>query len=1373
MQFKYTVMAGLIATALSGCGGSNNQTSEPVVSNKVPTVTAAEQIVKSGADVAIKATAADSDGTVASYSWVQKSGPTGITLTNNNSDTVSFKAPVVAANTDIVLTITVTDNQGAKTSVDVKVTVQANQLPAISNADSSAVGNSTVSLTANASDADGSIAAYQWVRTSGPDVVLTGANTATVSFTAPISDIDQTLVLTLTVTDNLGGQSNKAINVLISKTTQAAVAGQVVKGVLANAALKVFKYVDNQPIELTAQDVSGSLSTDSKGNYNFKVLNYTGPLKITALAAADGNTSMRCDAVAGCKKTNQQVAAFGEEVKLVELDPSLQLNTITSATAGGTVAGNISTLTHLAAELITKKALFSPEDLAKSKSMVMNSFGLEGDMDQLVATPMDDTAAVAAITDSKQLKYALINAAIANALLNSTAKTGEVATLSSRLNAAAADFAENDGALRVQRNDDATFELALDEVLQAATQTSQQVQQRLETAQIDNASLSDDLANLATGFGHELDVRKENAGDDGRVVVVPTQPTNGDAMAKAVAMVKDVRVFANLIEGKGRNGEDFYGKVNDFDQLTMAASAMVEQEADKFVLLAELAEIAAEINAGLKDNELTGTEFNLAEFSTLPGLTGTAIYNPADFHFKVAASTGDETVKLELKITPSADDKTYTLTLQGELSSQAASLTIAEGSLIELTMAQPYQLTAGDDDNSPQPVKGKLKLQASLSQLASATVTNPMSFTGNIEGALQAVAVPTYTNTRKAGAFRGYEFFDEMQLLPAALSLAGALKNQQQDEVSVVLTANIKNLETFVAAGLQYYGKKLPDGIQLSLSEDLNTLTMTAPGLTGQRTFNYTAGETAGQYLYQSDSSYWGMAEGVKSRSLIKVSQQNSDAGIIYTVLTAYKWNDEVASAEWTRIYPVQQGGSTWYYFRKYDTGSYSAEHQPTDAQGNPVDLDTVASNASGNFDSVASLVDSAGVVVNPALAPQNLVEMLKTSYGAAFIENDIDTEELGAAVVQFFDVDFNQLAQAKTVQVDGFLIAPKLTETANLTTNADLTQAKLAFFKQEIISTVKQQNSDVLTSYQIDRFEEGQLHDSAILNINHIKGAQNGLYLACEQIKLNHFDPYNFRKMVFLKKTVENNVTYLHYASDMNVTLTANGKYLSTDGGQRDASSLTYTKVSYSSNQLIRYCGIDPEKDAGSYAMAGTLMFPAALYDGQIGWSRFAPMVKGVGQVGMPELFTPLTANANKQIQLEFYNPAPSPSHNLESGKNFLQVDAALTVQAKIAGYSLAATLEASRTAIDDAKLGLNVVYKLPDDSAQRSFKVTGATDSNQVQLSNSEGVTVSLDRSIKSGSGQLTLGEIKVGGVKMADIINRSGVVLIKYSNNNIESL
>lgn len=1372
MQFKYTVIAGLIATALSGCGGgSNNETSTPTGTNKAPTVTAAAQTAKSGADVTIKATAADSDGTVATYSWAQKSGPTGLTLTNANADTVSFKAPVVTSDTDIVLTITVTDNQGAKTSADVKVTVQANQLPVISTSDSSAVGNTAVTLIATASDADGSIAAYQWVRTSGPDVVLTGANTATVSFTAPVSNTAQTLVLTLTVTDNLGGQTSKAISVLISPTTQAAVTGQVVKGVLANAALKVFKYVDNQPVELTAQDVSGSLSTDSTGNYNFNVLNYSGPLKITALAAADGNTSMRCDAVAGCKKTNQQVAAFGEEVKLTELDPALQLNTITSATAGGTVAGNISTLTHLAAELISKKALFSPEELAKSKSMVMNSFGLEGDMDQLVATPMDDTAAVAAVTDAKQLKYALINAAIANALLNSTAKAGEVATLSSRLNAAATDFANNDGALRVQRDDDAGFELALDEVLQAASQTSQQVQQRLEDANIDNANLVDDLANLATGFGHELDVRKENAGDDGRVVIVPTQPTNGDAMAKAVAMVKDVRVFANLIEGKGRNGEDFYGKVNDFDKLTIAATEMVELEADKFVLLAELAEIVSVLNHRLKNGELTGTEFELSKITNIPNLTGTIIYKPDDYQFQITANTADEKVALAVSLIASKDLQSYSLQLQGELTSKAASLKLAQGSQLEVSLAKPYDIDTAEFGVEPEVNKGTLSLQAELTQLASGTVINPMSFNGKIEGSLKMITVPTYEKTNRAGAFDGNEFFDEQQLIPTSLVLSGALKNQQQDEVSVVLTANIKNIETFAATGLQYYGKTLPNGLQLALSDDLNTLTISSPGLTGQRVISYQAGASDGQYLFQSKGSYWNGETEDKSNSLIQVTKDEINSVTTYTVLAGYEINESATSQEWIRIYPVVENSATKYYFRKY-TGGYSTTlpYQPLDAQGNSVVFENVAGAASNNFDTFEQAMQAAGVVVDPRLPSSNLVSMLSKSYGHAFIENDVQTKELGAAVLQFFEVDFNQLKLDKTLNVKGYLVSPLLAEKATLSTNTELTQAKLSFFDQKIVSTLQQTDSDQMQSYKVDRFEQGRLRDSTVFNVHKLQGS-GGVDLACERFPQG----WNSNVMTFVRETMENNIKYLQYRTLYSgVTLLDNGRFKQSDGTERNINESNFFagKTRYSSNRLVEYCGTDPNGTAG-LALAGTLTVPAATYHGQYGVLRFSPEVQGVGYVSVTNFYQDLTAAMDKQLDIVYYRPSPNPSNNLEAGDNYLQVDAALTVQAKIAGYSLSATLEASRTAIDDAKLGLNVVYKLPDDSAQRSFKVTGATDSNLVELSNNEGVTVSLDRSIKSGNSQVTLGEIKVGGVEMAKIINRSGVVLIKYSNNNIESL
>ena len=62
----------------------------------------------------------------------------------------------------------------------------------------------------------GKIASYQWVQTAGPAVTLTGANTATPTFTAPPVKTDTTLTFKLTVTDSDGGASNSAsTNVLV------------------------------------------------------------------------------------------------------------------------------------------------------------------------------------------------------------------------------------------------------------------------------------------------------------------------------------------------------------------------------------------------------------------------------------------------------------------------------------------------------------------------------------------------------------------------------------------------------------------------------------------------------------------------------------------------------------------------------------------------------------------------------------------------------------------------------------------------------------------------------------------------------------------------------------------------------------------------------------------------------------------------------------------------------------------------------------------------------------------------------------------------------------------------------------------------------
>ena len=58
-------------------------------------------------------------------------------------------------------------------------------------------------------DTDGTIASYSWAQTGGTAVTLTGANTATPSFTAPIGPA--TLTFELTVTDNDGATDTDTV----------------------------------------------------------------------------------------------------------------------------------------------------------------------------------------------------------------------------------------------------------------------------------------------------------------------------------------------------------------------------------------------------------------------------------------------------------------------------------------------------------------------------------------------------------------------------------------------------------------------------------------------------------------------------------------------------------------------------------------------------------------------------------------------------------------------------------------------------------------------------------------------------------------------------------------------------------------------------------------------------------------------------------------------------------------------------------------------------------------------------------------------------------------------------------------------------------
>ena len=77
-----------------------------------------------------------------------------------------------------------------------------------------------MSLPGSGNDTDGTIASYAWTQTVGPAVTLSGANTATASFTAPSVSVATVLTFKLTVTDNQGATGFDTITVTVNPANQ-------------------------------------------------------------------------------------------------------------------------------------------------------------------------------------------------------------------------------------------------------------------------------------------------------------------------------------------------------------------------------------------------------------------------------------------------------------------------------------------------------------------------------------------------------------------------------------------------------------------------------------------------------------------------------------------------------------------------------------------------------------------------------------------------------------------------------------------------------------------------------------------------------------------------------------------------------------------------------------------------------------------------------------------------------------------------------------------------------------------------------------------------------------------------------------------------
>jgi len=229
------------------------------------------------AAVKLMGLATDAERDPITYAWTQLSG-TPVTLMGANTAEPTFTAPDVRGTpSELVFQLVASANGMTSAASTTKVTVyKANRQPVVKGPNDKSVEERTrLSLDAEGTDADEDALSFTWVQTGGPVVELSGANTATLSFTTPEVLGDTLLTFSLMVKDTDGATSEAVtVNLMVTNVNRAptALARKIAGGSVAGDSVTL----------------DGSGSTDPDGNtLSYQWAQVSGPA--VTLTPADGS----------------------------------------------------------------------------------------------------------------------------------------------------------------------------------------------------------------------------------------------------------------------------------------------------------------------------------------------------------------------------------------------------------------------------------------------------------------------------------------------------------------------------------------------------------------------------------------------------------------------------------------------------------------------------------------------------------------------------------------------------------------------------------------------------------------------------------------------------------------------------------------------------------------------------------------------------------------------------------------------------------------------------------------------------------------------------------------------------------------------------
>jgi hypothetical protein len=164
--------------------------------------------------VTLSGSGQDADGTISAYAWTKLSGPTGGIISNPNSATPTVSGLIQGV---YQFELKVTDNKGdaGTDTVTITVNVAANIPPtADAGADQTiTLPTNSITLSGSPTDADGTIASYEWTKIAGPSTFsIVNSSFAVVTINNLVEGVYK---FQLNVMDNNGASAKDTVMVTV------------------------------------------------------------------------------------------------------------------------------------------------------------------------------------------------------------------------------------------------------------------------------------------------------------------------------------------------------------------------------------------------------------------------------------------------------------------------------------------------------------------------------------------------------------------------------------------------------------------------------------------------------------------------------------------------------------------------------------------------------------------------------------------------------------------------------------------------------------------------------------------------------------------------------------------------------------------------------------------------------------------------------------------------------------------------------------------------------------------------------------------------------------------------------------------------------